>query len=456
MKQAARAVSPRTTRLAPGIADAAATRGGASSASALTLAAVLGLLAVLALPAPAPAAAPPGISLEIGNTPGERPRGASGGGAPSSGAAGTTGTTQGSATPDGVADAGSSAIGPLHAVTGPGEAAGSYRRWGHLIGDRLRACVALAPGQRANRVPIDHDAGRVGLWFERQATRTIAGEGGRALCIDYQVINAPRATLITILPAVTLAADDGAPLTIPATSVSIGPLIPDIGAGPAGGPAAGSTAGSTAGSAAGSTAGSTAGSAADSAPTLIDDREAARFVTPPDPATLGRSAVALGLVLAGWLGFAWWQRAQDRLRQPFAGALHDLHRLRRQGAADSPRAWQRVHEAINRSAGRTVSSAGLPSLIEDLPWLAPLASRLVRFFEASDARFFAQAAVAEPFALEALCADLRRVERAAGFEVAPRRVDDDGAAADTDATRAGRAAADAGVPGMAASGGSRS
>lgn len=428
MKQAARAVAPRTTRLAPGIADAAATRGGAFSTSALPGAAVLGLLAVLALPAPAPAAEPPGISLEIGNTPGERPRGASGGGAPSRGATGTTGTTQGSATPDGVADAGSSAIGPLHAVTGPGEAAGSYRRWGHLIGDRLRACVALAPGQRANRVPIDHDAGRVGLWFERQATRTIAGEGGRALCIDYQVINAPRATMITILPAVTLAADDGAPLTIPATSVSIGPLIPDIGAGPA----------------------------ADSAPTLIDDREAARFVTPPDPATLGRSAVALGLVLAGWLGFAWWQRAQDRLRQPFAGALHDLRRLRRRGAADSPQAWQRVHEAINRSAGRTVSSAGLPSLIEDLPWLAPLASRLARFFEASDARFFAQAAVAEPFALEALCADLRRVERAAGFEVAPRRVDDDGAAADTDATRAGRAAADAGVPGMAASGGSRS
>lgn len=428
MKQAARAVSPRTTRLAPGIADAAATRSGASSASALTLAAVLGLLAVLALPAPAPAAEPPGISLEIGNTPGERPRGASGGGALSGGATGATGTSQGSATPDGVADAGSSAIGPLHAVTGPGEAAGSYRRWGHLIGDRLRACVALAPGQRAGRVPIDHDAGRVGLWVERQATRTIAGEGGRALCIDYQVINAPRATMITILPAVTLAADDGAPLTIPATSVSIGPLIPDIGAGPA----------------------------ADSAPTLIDDREAARFVTPPDPATLGRSAVALGLVLAGWLGFAWWQRAQDRLRQPFAGALHDLHRLRRQGAADSPRAWQRVHEAINRSAGRTVSSAGLPTLIEDLPWLAPVASRLARFFEASDARFFAQAAAAEPFALEALCADLRRVERAAGFEVAPRRVDDDGAAAATDATCGGRAAADAGVPGIADSGGSRS
>ncbi len=436
MKQAARAVAPRTTRLAPGIADAAATRGGAFSTSALPGAAVLGLLAVLALPAPAPAAEPPGISLEIGNTPGERPRGASVGGAPSRGATGTTGTTQGSATPDGVADAGSSAIGPLHAVTGPGEAAGSYRRWGHLIGDRLRACVALAPGQRANRVPIDHDAGRVGLWFERQATRTIAGEGGRALCIDYQVINAPRATMITILPAVTLAADDGAPLTIPATSVSIGPLIPDIGAGPA--------------------AGSTAGSAADSAPTLIDDREAARFVTPPDPAMLGRSLLALGLVLAGWLGFAWWQRGQDRLRQPFAGALHDLRRLRRRGAADSPQAWQRVHEAINRSAGRTVSSAGLPSLIEDLPWLAPLASRLVRFFEASDARFFAQAAVAEPFALEALCADLRRVERAAGCEVAPRRVDDDGAAAATDATCGGRAAADAGVPGIAGSGGSRS
>lgn len=355
--------------------------------------AALGLMATVAMPTPRAAVEPPGISLEIGNTPVERPRRAP-------------------VTEDGTAPGvDQAAVGPLYSVTAAGEAPGDYRRWGHLVGDRIRACVALATGQGAGRIPIDHDAGRVGLWLDRQATRTVVGDGGRALCIDYQVVNSPRTTTIAILPPVTLAADDGSPLTIPATSVSLGPLIPDPGVGAAPG----------------------------APPVLIDDRDAARFVIRPDPASLGRSALVLGLVLAGWLGFWWWQRGQDRLRQPFAGALHDLRRLRRQGAADSAQAWQAVHDGINRAAGRTVSSAGLPGLVRDLPWLAPFAPRLAHFFKASDARFFAQATVTEAFALEALCVDLRRVEREAGFEVAPRPDDDAGAATGaTDATRTPR------------------
>ena len=355
--------------------------------------ALLILLTALAAPsllsAPARAAEPSGISLEIGNTPTEPPR-------------------RGSATARATAG-GDDAMpaGPLFAIPDPENWPEGYRRWGHLLGDRIRTCVALTPAQRTSRIAVDQDAGRIDLWFERQATRTVTSDGGRALCIDYQVVNSPRTTLIAPLPAVTLAADDGSPLTIAATSVSLGPLIPDI----------------------------AVGAVADSPPTLVDDRDPARFVAQPDAATLRRSALALALVLAGWLAFWWWQRGQDRLRQPFAGALHALRRLRRQGRGDSAQAWQQVHEALNRAAGRTVSSAGVPALVHDLPWLAPFAGRLARFYAASDARFFAQARPAETIDLEALCVDLGRAERSAAFEVAPRADRRDDPAASSEGAR---------------------
>ncbi len=389
MKQA-----PGCFRRLAAIATGAAKGATASAAAGLTTvphlpaalarAAVLGLSvalvlsAVLARPARAATAEPPGISLEIGDTPGARLRRGAGTGAQTDGA-----SDPALASPP---------VGALLSVTAAGEAPGSYRRWGHLIGDRIRSCAPLAPGQRASQLPVDHEAGRVGLWFDRQATHTVDRDGIRALCIDYQIINSPRTTEIALLPPVTLATDDGSPLTIPATSVSIGPLIPDLAVGQASG----------------------------SPPGLIEDRDAAGFVIRSDPARLGRSALALGLVLAGWLAFGWWRRGQARLRQPFTGARHELRRLRRRGQGDSARAWQRVHDAINRAAGRTISLAGLPGLVRDRPWLAPFAPRLAHFFAASNARFFAQPALTEAFALEALCIDLARAERQAGFDVAPR------------------------------------
>lgn len=336
----------------------------------VTMSALLNLLALA--PPLALATEPPGISLEIGHTPTDRPRRGAG--------AVTTATDTAPA-------------GPLFAVPDPEHQPEGFRRWGHLLGDRIRTCAPLTPTQGTSRIADDLDAGRIDLWFERLTTRAVTDGGARALCIDYQIVNSPRTTLIAPLPAVTLVTDDGSPVTIAATSVSLGPLIPDI----------------------------SVGAAPGLPPALIDDRDPARFVARPDPDFLRRSALALAVVVIGWLAFWWWQRDQDRLRQPFAGALHALRRLRRQGRGNAAEAWQQLHDALNRSAGRTVTSAGVPALARDLPWLAPFAAQLTRFFAASDVRFFAQAKPADAIDLEALCADLRRAERGSAFEVAPRR-----------------------------------
>lgn len=267
-----------------------------------------------------------------------------------------------------------------------GRAGEAGHQWGHHLGDRLTTCAVLPADRQAFQPDPKADKGRVDLWFERLGTRAVAGDAGRLLCIDYQIVNTPRSTLVTALAPVAVAGRDGSTVVLAGLPVSISPLVPEAGA---------------------------AGPTAPSFPSAIADRTG--FA--PDPADrLERArawALALAAVAAAWLGFAAWQRHLDAHRRPFAGALAALRALGRRGQADSANAWRLVHEALNRAAGRAVSAASLATLGDERPWLAPFLPRLATFFEQSNARFFEEAAARPAFPLEALCADLKRAEREA-------------------------------------------
>ena len=143
------------------------------------------------------------------------------------------------------------------------------------------------------------------------------------------------------------------------------------------------------------------------------------------------SASALALTLAAWLCWALWRNHRANNTQPFARALRELRGLDDR----EPRAWQILHRAFDRAAGRVIQTATLPELFERMPQLIPLRERIEDFFTQSSLLFFrANAAPAPvpappaemspanaplatgshapaPVAPQALCQELRRIER---------------------------------------------
>lgn len=250
------------------------------------------------------------------------------------------------------------------------------RAFGHVLGDVLTQRVRLQHGGRELEPAALPPADRVGLWLERRTPRIeVDAEGGRWLALDYQLINAPRAPTSAALPPLTLATTAGVALAVPAWPLSIGPLTPADASG---------------------------------LPALQPDRPVALRPTATLERQLRLALVALAGVLAAWLG--WWAQRQWReaRRLPFA---HACARLRRLDSGD-PAAWLALHEAINRSAGRVVHAASLPRLFEDAPQWRPLQAELERFFAASNARFFGEAAAgAPPLSLRDLGRALRAIEK---------------------------------------------
>jgi mxaA protein len=76
-----------------------------------------------------------------------------------------------------------------------------------------------------------------------------------------------------------------------------------------------------------------------------------------------------------------------------------------------PRAWQALHRAFDRTAGRVVQSATLPVLFDRAPQLSACRAQIEKFFLQSSARFFAKNAAVELISPRELCAELRRIER---------------------------------------------
>jgi mxaA protein len=252
------------------------------------------------------------------------------------------------------------------------------RAFGHVLGDVLTQRMLMRVDGRDVGATALPPSERVGLWFERRPARLENdSEGRRWLVIDYQVINSPRSLSMASLPALSIATDAGAPLSLPAWPVSIGPLTPPE-----------------------------AFAQGELQPMRPD-----RAVTPLATASIERqlrlSIGALVLVVLAWL--AWWSTRQwrDARRLPYARALRELRRL----DPNSDAAWLVLHRAIDASSGRVVRSETLPRLFADAPHLLGLRTRLEEFYRRSDRRFFADEGEAPPYPLLDLCGALCNVEK---------------------------------------------
>lgn len=257
-------------------------------------------------------------------------------------------------------------------TAGRAETVDQPRAFGHVIGDVLTQRLLLHRDGRdvaATAPPPE----RVGLWLERRPARVERDSEGRHwLVLDYQVVNVPREPRVVSLPALTIATTTGAPLSLPAWPVGIGPLAP------VGAPEA-----------------------------LRPDRMVPARPTAQIERHLAISIAALTLVVLAWLG--WWRTRQwrDARRLPYARAWREMRHLPPTGAD----AWLVMHRAMDAAAGRVVQSATLPRLFADAPHLAGLRPRIEAFYRSSDQRFFAGEVETPPYPLRDLCRALRDLER---------------------------------------------
>jgi mxaA protein len=253
------------------------------------------------------------------------------------------------------------------------------RAFGYVLGDVITQRVLLeregAPFDLA-KLPA---AQRVGIWLERRAARTeTAADGKRWLIVEYQLVNAPRIlTTISVPPLLLDSNQRDVKLLVPEWLVSVSPLTPQT------------------------------AFDADGLGPLRPDKQATLIATAPIKRQLWIWFVALAATLAAWAAWTQWRNKLAALNQPFARALHEIARL----DPASPQAWQSLHRAFDRTAGRVMHVQILPLLFERAPHLQPLRTRIEEFFVASSERFFGSGTPSAAVSLRALCEDLRRIER---------------------------------------------
>jgi mxaA protein len=252
------------------------------------------------------------------------------------------------------------------------------RAFGYVLGDIITQRVLLEiDGKRFEpKMPATQ---RVGIWLERRAARfESADDGRRWLLIDYQLITSPRIlTTINVPPLLLVAAQGDAKLLVPTWSISISPLTPHsvfdaTGLGE-----------------------------------LRPDRQAALIATAPMRRQLWLWLIALAATLAAWLARAKWRNWLAEMNQPFARAWHEIQQL----DATSPQAWQTLHRAFDRTAGRVMHIESLSLLFDRAPHLQPLRPQIEEFFTASSERFFGSGTPSATVSIRSLCESLRRVER---------------------------------------------
>ncbi len=123
-------------------------------------------------------------------------------------------------------------------------------------------------------------------------------------------------------------------------------------------------------------------------------------------------ALLLGYLAHVYLGLPWWARRQ----RPFANAWRSLRGLPANAPATEWRAaFQRMHEAINQTAGEVLFEHGVDRFVAAQPRYAGLRNELAEFFERSRSEFFAQGApaVGDGRWLLAFCRRCRDAERGA-------------------------------------------
>jgi hypothetical protein len=330
------------------------------------------------------------------------------------------------------------------------------RPFGYVVGDLLTQRVLLESGRTSVEPAELPVPGRVGVWFDRRASRIEKrADGHRWLAVEYQVVNAPPALATIRLPAWQLKTKSPAPtLQIAEWPISVGPLTQENI--PAEDPSAaavaasatnGSVPGATAASASAANAPAADASAADAPTTnasagnasaaggsfaatapsestesdlsetlqavqqgaanLRADRAAPRITTESIRRRVLFWSAALVVTLSAWLGWLLWRNHLTATSQPFARAFLEMR-----GADDSaPQAWQALHRAFDRTAGRVVRPESLRELFGRAPQLVPLQPRIEQFFTQSSERFYGAGLPSNPVSVRALCNDLRRVEK---------------------------------------------
>jgi mxaA protein len=288
------------------------------------------------------------------------------------------------------------------------------RLTGYFVGDLLTQRVLLQDGGKTFTPATLPPSGRVSAWFERRhVTITTDAALRHWLLVEYQMLNAPPKLTDVTLPACRLtvmSSAGGSPVTlrIPSVSINIAPLSP---------PGSPEQVGTR---------------------DLRPDRLPPAIPTAPIRRAIALSSSALALTFMAWIGWVVWRNRRAVAMQPFARALREMRSLDDR----EPRAWQALHRAFDRTAGRVIQNATLPVLFERAPQFAPARAQIERFFAQSNFLFFGSAArngvrsgsngpsaspgvpgpsdapgpssvLSGPAAplLRALCTELRRIER---------------------------------------------
>jgi mxaA protein len=254
------------------------------------------------------------------------------------------------------------------------------RPFGHVIGDVITQRIALEHEGRALEPAALPALERVGNWFQRRDARIERDAAGRRwLVIEYQVINVPDELRALDLPALDLATTTpGLRLETTVLPVTVAPLTPAVVLARAG------------------------------LEDMRPDAGAPRIDTAPLERRLHLALYAAAALASIWLVLYALRQMRARNRLPFTRAARDMRRL----DTGSTAIWQRLHRALDETAGQVVRGHNLTALLASAPWLAPLQSELELFFDASQARFFADHPVdgQEP---AALCARMAKLERQA-------------------------------------------
>lgn len=228
------------------------------------------------------------------------------------------------------------------------------RPFGYVVGDLIEQRVLLPAGRHSLQSSMP-GAGRIGIWLERRTPRVASDSQGRHwLIVDYQLINAPQGLTTVNLPEWVLAAKGERPLRIPHWPVSVGPLTARTVIAQGGLQA------------------------------VRGDRAAPSIPTEPIVQQLGFWSGAAVITIALWLGWLLWRNWRAGLNKPFARAAREM----RDVEADTGQAFQALHRAFDRTAGRVVQRATLPDLFARAAYLEPFRPRIEEFFAHSAEHFF--------------------------------------------------------------------
>jgi mxaA protein len=266
------------------------------------------------------------------------------------------------------------------------------RAFGYSVGDVVSRRIALQvpDGLRLDESSLPR-AGAHGGALELQHVvlhRSLAGVP-ESLQLDYQIFLAPRDVRVLEMPPVELRFD-GVPraqtLRVDAWPVTVAPLAP------------------------------TDPSPRDGLGEMRPDREPPLIDTGSTRLRLALEALVLVLGLAYlaqvYLVLPW----SAQRRRPFGRAWPALKAAlsAQPDAAQRRVAFERVHAALNESAGEVLFAPGLDRFLAAQPHFAALRDDLVRFFAASRAEFFAghDEAVDARWLLE-FCRRCRDLERGA-------------------------------------------